>query len=57
MALIKKFVFGTMSIENKKDSIDLMNYALKNFNFFHISSEYKSFKTISKIIKEKKKLN
>ena len=54
MALINKFVFGTMSIENKKDSIDLMNYALKNFNFFHISSEYKSFKTISKIIKEKK---
>ena len=57
MALINKFVFGTMSIENKKNSIDLMNYALKNFNFFHISSEYKSFKTISKIIKEKKKLN
>ncbi len=57
MKLINKFVFGTMSINSQKFSKNLMHYALKNFKNFHLSSEYHSFKLVSKIIKEKKKLN
>lgn len=57
MKLFNKIVFGTMSINNKKISQDLMYSAIKNFKIFHLSSEYKSFKLVSKIFREKKKLN
>ena len=57
MKLFNKIVFGTMSINNKKISQDLMYSAIKNFRIFHLSSEYKSFKLVSKIFREKKKLN
>ena len=56
MNILNKIVFGTMSISDKNNSVNLLEYALKNFNTFHLSSEYKSFKKISKIFKEKKKL-
>ena len=54
MNILNKIVFGTMSISDKNNSVNLLEYALKNFNTFHLSSEYKSFKKISKIFKEKK---
>tara|TARA_B100000029_G_C16718016_1_gene645841 strand:+ start:171 stop:344 length:174 start_codon:yes stop_codon:yes gene_type:complete len=57
MKLINKFVFGTMSIKNNKESLSVLNFALNNFKIFHLSSEYESFDTVSKVIREKKKLN
>lgn len=56
MGALDKIVFGTMSISNKSSSIKLLNFALNNFKVFHLSSEYKSFNLVSKIIKKKKKL-
>jgi len=46
-----------MSVNSKIHSIDVLKYALKNFKMFHLSSEYKSFNSVSKIIREKKKPN
>jgi|TARA_Y100000389_G_C17271108_1_gene418012 hypothetical protein len=57
MKLINKIIFGTMSVNSKIHSIDVLKYALKNFKMFHLSSEYKSFNSVSKIIREKKKPN
>ena len=57
MRAINKVVFGTMSIKNKENSLKVLDYALENFKMFHLSSEYKSFNKISKIFKEKKKIN
>ena len=55
MRALDKIVFGTMSISNKSSSIELFNYAINNFKVFHLSSEYKTFNLVSKMIKEKKK--